>query len=133
MNIILILGITISCGDPNEDCCNGSKEVTLGESFSIKQGETIDVENSIVDITFVELVEDSLCPEDVDCVTQGTLTIQIDINGSEKTLSIGDEQNPQVAYKNYIIELEQLVFPTKQSQKDNGNSTYAVQMMVTKS
>ncbi|SMD34476.1 hypothetical protein SAMN04488029_2026 [Reichenbachiella faecimaris] len=131
-NVFWVLVVLTSCGDPNEDCCNELKKVTLGEPFSITQGETIDVDSSIIEITFTQLINDSLCPEDVECVTQGTLTIKIDINGTEKTLSIGDNQIPQVDYKNYVIELQQLVYPTKQSQKDNGNSTYAVQMLITR-
>lgn len=133
LNMIVLMLILTSCGDPNEDCCVGPKEVELGESFSINEGETIHVENSIIKLTFSDMQEDSLCPSDVTCVTEGTLMIAIDINGTARTLSIGDDQSPSTSYKDYIIELERLVYPTKLSEKENVNSTYAVQMLITKS
>lgn len=121
------------CQNPNEECCEGPKEVTLGESFSIKAGETVTIFQSAVVLTFESLVSDSLCPEDVACVTQGTLSITINVSGTEKTLSIGDKAKPVADYKDYSIELERLVYPTKQSEKDSNNSTYAVQMKITRS
>lgn len=131
----LILGLMlfqVSCQSPNDDCCDGPKEVTIGEPFSITEGESVDVESSIIELTFSELLDDTLCPSDVECVTQGTLTISVHINGTNRTLSIGDNQNSITAYKDYTIELERLVYPTKQAEKDNGNSTYAVQMLISR-
>lgn len=123
----------MSCQSPNEDCCDLPKQISLGQPFSIIQGESMEVENSIISITFEHLISDSLCPEDVECVTQGTLKISVDINGTERTLAIGDDANTQTEYRDYKIELQELVYPTKQSEKDNVNSTYAVQMLVTRS
>ncbi|MEO9805328.1 MAG: hypothetical protein ABJF04_18865 [Reichenbachiella sp.] len=127
----LILAIA-GCNDPGLDCCAGPTEVSLGEPFSITEGETVDVAASIVNIKFTQLVSDSLCPEDVECVTQGTLAIVININGTDKNLSIGDANNPQTEYKEYIIELQKLIYPTSQDEKANINSTYAVQMTITR-
>ncbi|WP_456460185.1 hypothetical protein [Reichenbachiella sp.] len=130
VGIMLILSC---CQSPNEECCDGPKEVMLGESFSIKVGETVTIAQSAVVLTFESLVSDSLCPEDVECVTQGTLSIEINISGTEKALSLGDNSKPITDYKDYSIELERLVYPTKQSEKDSNNSTYAVQMKITRS
>ena len=91
------------------------------------------VENSIIELTFNQVLSDSLCPSDVACITQGTLSISININGTDRTLSIGDKPNPVTEFKNYTIELQQLVFPTKQAEKDNSSSTYAVQMVIIRS
>lgn len=128
---VLIL-LTLGCDNPGEDCCTGPNEVSLDEPFSINEGETVNVATSIINIEFASLVSDSLCPEDVECVTQGTLVITINVNGTERNLSIGDDLDPIMNYKNYIIELQKLVYPTKQGEKANSNSTYAVQMLITR-
>lgn len=120
----------LACNDPGQDCCALPNEVGLGQPFSIAEGETVNVASSIVNITFTRLIGDSLCPEDVECVTQGSLEISIDINGTDESLSIGDANSPQVDYKNYTIELQKLVYPTKEGEKANINSTYAVQMLI---
>ncbi|WP_420580294.1 hypothetical protein [Reichenbachiella sp.] len=132
----MIVGMIIflsSCQSPNEDCCGGPKEVALGESFSIKVGETVNISQSSAVITFETLISDSLCPADVECLTLGTLSIAINVSGTEKTLSIGDNAKDVAHYKDYSIVLERLVYPTKQSEKDSNNSTYAVQMKITRS
>lgn len=123
----------ISCQGPNEDCCDGTKEVKLGESFSIKAEETVTIQQSAVVLTFESLISDTLCPDDVACVTEGTLTILMSISGTDKTLSLGDNGTSIVTYKDYTLELERLVYPTMQSEKENNNSTYAVQMKITRS
>jgi len=135
MRILSLVGLLIliaSCNNPNEDCCAGAKKVELGEPFSINEGETIDVENSIIDLTFSTVIEDSLCPNDVECVTQGTLKISVSINGTDRSLSIGDISNPTTQFNDYTIELQKLIYPVKQAEKGNSNSTYAVQMMITR-
>lgn len=130
--IFLIL-FTLGCDDPAGDCCTGPNEVNLDEPFSINEGETVKVASSILNIEFESLVSDSMCPEDVECVTQGTLVIAIDVNGTKSNLSIGDDQNSVMNYRNYTIELQKLVYPTKEGEKANTNSTYAVQMLITRS
>ena len=130
--LIIMCFINMGCQNPNEDCCNVLKEVKIGEAFSINEGETVEVQNSIIELTFSDVIGDSLCPEDVQCITQGTLSISIDINGTSRNLSIGDSQNPSTNYKDYTIELQRLVYPTKQSEKDKINSTYAIQMLISR-
>ncbi|MEO9965684.1 MAG: hypothetical protein ABJF11_07850 [Reichenbachiella sp.] len=131
LHFVLILTLT-ACTDPNEDCCGELTEVNLDEPFSINKGETVDVKSSIISITFTDLLEDSLCPDDVECVTQGTLLIAIEVNGTEKKVSIGDNAKPTAVYKNYLIELQRLVYPTNEAEKANINSTYAVQMIISR-
>lgn len=123
----------VSCDDPNPTCCDGPQQVVLGESFAIKEGETVEVENSSVNLTFSDLLDDSLCPADATCLTNGSLTITVNISGTKKTLSIGDTASPTVSYKNYTLELQRLIYPTKSDEKANSSSTYAVQMMLTRS
>lgn len=130
--VIGCIFLITSCDDPELDCCAGPKGVALSEPFSILEGETVNVESSIINMTFVRLDGDSLCPEDVECITQGTLSITIDINGTKERLSIGDASQSTVAYRNYTIELQALVYPMKEDEKANSNSTYAVQMMITR-
>lgn len=134
-SFLIISALLLACGcqSPNEDCCDIPREVIVGEPFSITEGQKLEVENSSLSITFSELISDSLCPEDVECVTQGTLKITIGINGTVKDLSIGDISNSSFKYKNYTIELQDLIYPTKQYEKDNINSTYAVQMLISES
>ncbi|UXX80550.1 hypothetical protein N7E81_05480 [Reichenbachiella carrageenanivorans] len=129
LGVVLVLA---SCDDPNPSCCDEPQLIVLGESFSIKEGETVEVESSTVTLTFSELLNDSLCPYDTTCLTNGTLAITINISGTNKTLSIGDQSLPTATYKNYTIELQRLIYPTKSDEKANNSSTYAVQMVITR-
>lgn len=124
---------SMGCDDPEQDCCAGPRGVPLGQPFSIKSGEVVHVERSIITLTFDHLVIDSLCPSDVECVKKGTLKIAININKMEYFLSIGDDENPTVDFKNYTIELQKLVYPVTSVQKSSSHSTYSVQMLITKS
>jgi len=45
----------------------------------VNEGETISIGESGIEITFVEVVEESRCPEDVVCVTAGRAIIRLDV------------------------------------------------------
>ncbi len=57
----------------------------LGQSFTLRPGETYSLTGSGVEITFVEISADSRCPETVECIIAGwvTATIIITVDGEQ--------------------------------------------------
>jgi len=59
----------------------GSKvdiEAELGQQFSLFFGETAEIKGEQLEITFVEILEDSRCPSDVNCIREGRVRCRLD-------------------------------------------------------
>ena len=73
--ILVTLAITlIGCGSKIDI------EVELGEQFALSIGDTVGVKGEQLEITFVEILEDSRCPSDVTCVWEGRVRFHLDVS-----------------------------------------------------
>ena len=74
-----------------EPCTNFS----LGEPVEIYLGETISHCEENISITFVELISDSRCPANANCIWQGMIEVKIAvaIEGKESTFQLSSEPN----------------------------------------
>jgi hypothetical protein len=118
--VILLLTLTlISCKkyDLTKD---------IGEEITIcfeEKGTIKDNENQ-VELKFIHLVEDSRCPEGVQCIWAGRAVVEIRINSTDIiTLAIGDltgaTNTPYVnfvEYNNYKITLLEVTYNKKKHQ-----------------
>ena len=87
----------------------GSIEVDLGQEFSLALGQSAVIRGENLEITFEEVIGDSRCPSDVQCVWEGRATYLIQIaDGSASyklTLSepgLSDEGGSET-YRDYQI------------------------------
>jgi hypothetical protein len=78
-----------------------------GKEISVKVNETASAGNG-VRVKFVEMVEDSRCPTDTDCVWAGNAKIKIRVtrNGRSKVLELNSNLQPKTAsFAGYIFRL----------------------------
>jgi hypothetical protein len=61
----------------------------LGEEFRLAVGQAARVEPGPVTIEFLEVVEDSRCPQDVQCIQAGRAVVSLRIDGDDVRLTVG--------------------------------------------
>ncbi len=116
--------------------CSNIEKVMQGEGFSLAAGESAAVRGEDLEITFLEVLEDSRCPENVTCVWEGRAVIQIRISTdgkSENTELVepglsGD--SPVYEYKNYVIGHRLLPYPEDAGEIDVAD--YRLMLIVVK-
>lgn len=60
--------------------CGGPTEVDLGQDFTLAFGKSAAIEGTGITVTFEDVLEDSRCPNDVDCIQAGNARIQLAVN-----------------------------------------------------
>ena len=59
-------------------CSSGTLEASLGEEFSLAIGQTASITGEDMEVTFLDVIEDSRCPKDVVCVWEGRVTCSVE-------------------------------------------------------
>ncbi len=75
------------------------RTVALGESFSVRVGESVSVSGAGVSVTFSALVSDSRCPRGAQCIQAGKAVISVAVaraGGGPVTLTL-DTDGPRSA------------------------------------
>lgn len=63
--------------------------VAFNEKVSLRPGETVMVEGQVGRLTFVEVVNDSRCPEGVDCIRAGEAVVAVELaSGNQQEVAI---------------------------------------------
>jgi hypothetical protein len=80
-------------------CCGGldSVEAELGEEFSLAIGRTASIRGDDLEITFLEVIEDSRCPREVTCVWEGRVSCSVE-------LTSGDSPQGAAPYRMVLIQ-----------------------------
>lgn len=88
--LLLILFFGLGC-QAEEPCQN----FPLEEPIEIYLGETISHCEENISLTFVELISDSRCPANANCIWQGMIEVKIAvvIEGKESTFQLSSEPN----------------------------------------
>lgn len=92
---ILLLGCVLLAA-----CTSGTAiEPTIDESFVLAQGETAVIAAQNMWITFVDVPEDSRCPENAVCVWAGNALVQLEVvrDGVELTIGLNTTEGPKSA------------------------------------
>ena len=79
-----------------------------GEEFTLKFNETarINMGGTKYEIKFVELVEESRCPPDAECVTAGAVIVKIQMEQfSTYSLGLGSGLTSSLVYESHTIRL----------------------------
>ncbi len=58
----------------------------MNTPFSLKIGESTNIDEPKIIIKFIDVLEDSRCPSDVQCVWEGTVSIEINIIYEDENL-----------------------------------------------
>lgn len=70
------------------------RSVALGEAFSVRVGESVDVAGAGVSVTYTALVSDSRCPVGVQCIQAGRAVISVTVTrpgSAPATLTLGTD------------------------------------------
>ena len=89
-----------STANPSATCKAGAtpheRGVALGQEFAIKFGEQVLLAGGDVRITFAEILEDSRCPSNVQCIWQGNAKLRLNFantrNNSTRSAEINTTQ-----------------------------------------
>jgi hypothetical protein len=117
----------LGCRDPMDD---GLKQ--LGQ-FALRLSESATTDSDPVTVTFYQIVEDSRCPTDVECVWQGdaTAVITVQANGEfTDTLHLNVEPR-EVTHGDYTIRFVDLK-PAPVSTEEIDPSDYVATFRVSK-
>jgi hypothetical protein len=128
--LMIIAGLVIA------GCGSGSGTVAPGEEFSLKIGESAAIRGEDLEVTFLEVVEDSRCPKNVQCIWAGRAVslVKIKTGGSEENLELtqpGVTEPPNsLTYRQYNITFNLLPYPEV---PDNINTDeYRLQLTISK-
>ncbi|WP_369017724.1 hypothetical protein QBE54_08240 [Thermatribacter velox] len=103
MALLLVASLSLTLG-----CTQGAR-VRPGEEFSIKVGEQVVVEGSNVRVSFQGIVEDSRCPQGMECFWEGGVIARLKIGNQEMDVEIVESQLPQEmifgAYRMVILRI----------------------------
>jgi hypothetical protein len=98
--IAALVSMAASCDKKSEGGFN------LGESFELSHGERNDCTCGALAATFTNVVEDSRCPSDVNCVWAGRVIVELEVelSGAPQTVTLSSENNEnQVTVGGYLI------------------------------
>ena len=88
--------------------------VALGQDFLVNLGESVAVTGEGLTVTYAELVADSRCPPDVQCIWAGNATIAVAMakeGGASATVQLNTMEGPKSApYSSYTAALLDLAW-----------------------
>lgn len=68
--------------------CASTPSAKLDEPFTLRAGTTTRIEGTSLRVTFVEVVNDSRCPPDVQCIWEGDATVRIRVSDQTRSEEI---------------------------------------------
>lgn len=89
------------------------KNYDTGEEFTLKFNETarINLDGQNYEIKFVELVEESRCPPDAECVSAGAVIVKIQMEQfSTYSLGLGSGLTSSLVYAEHTFRLLDVTF-----------------------
>jgi len=114
---------------------SNSKTVDLGKEFTVNFNGTVDVKGENLKIQFLDVTEDSRCPQDVQCIWAGQAKIVLSIHkNNQKNLGnyeflIQAGNSPMQKIEGYlvkIVKLEPYPVSTKNIEKNDYKATLIV-------
>ena len=113
--VIFLLALPLVCCAQADT--QPAAEVSPGQEFTLKLGQTIRVKDEGLKVKFASVVEDSRCPKGEQCIRQGSAKIRVEVaggGGEPVTLELDTEPGRQeAAHLNYAVTLVALnPYPT---------------------
>jgi hypothetical protein len=95
--------------------------VQVDQEFQLRRGQEVTIQGTNLKIKFVSVLEDSRCPEDVDCVWQGNGKVKLELKEAKKnfiSVIVNTGIAPkEVGYNKYTIKLVKLSPNNRSNQK----------------
>lgn len=105
-------------------------EVSLNQPFTINFGQEIIIKDEKLAIKFISVVEDSRCPEGMDCVWAGNARILIMLNGFT-SMEFNTAWYSESKFSNYKIKFITLS-PKRNTKRVIKSNDYVATLLVTK-
>lgn len=124
----------VGCGTNNDSNAN---VVSLNQQFTVKVGQEVRIPEEGLILTLHSVSEDSRCPEDTACISEGNAKVSINITKTGQTsTSIELNTSPAVGpaektYQTYTVKLTSLA-PNNKSGQTINSSDYIASLLVTK-
>lgn len=96
-----------------------AQKTPKSESISVKLGATETAKSSRIKANLVDILEDSRCPKDVDCIWAGRIRILVTLeakNGKSMSVEFSSDQKPSAEFAGYTITLGDIGPDHKQSE-----------------
>lgn len=123
----LIIFVAAAC---QEDGSDDPIIVSADTQFNITFDQEVSIKAENLVLKFIEVKEDSRCPDDVQCIWEGRLVITINANNQPLELSIGGKSEPIAEIEGYRVTLVDVVAPTLKSDVDAKDLDYVVALIV---
>lgn len=102
-SLFLIFGFSFLFLSCEKEVFNLNEEVSIGFNTSISV-ETSDI--GILEIRYTELLNESRCPPNVQCVWAGFVKVKLKLNDQQHVeLGLGENTLDSVIYNNHVIKL----------------------------
>jgi len=129
ISFVLFIFLLIACHRDSESSTEQNNP-KLGDSFDLKIGESVSIKNEQLNFQFVNVPEDSRCPEGAMCIWAGNAAVVIKIFNVMDT--VNTYLNPKkIDYDSYTITLLQLS-PYPKIGVPRDTTQYVAQFVVTK-
>jgi hypothetical protein len=131
LTTVLLVGVALA------GCGESAASPGLGQKFTLKVGESATIVSESLALKFDDVISDSRCPSDVQCIRAGEAEVKlIATQAGVDTALILVEQGLTsglnvVDYKNYTIEFRLTPYPV--STRQLTDSDYRLELTVTKS
>lgn len=110
-------------------------EVPMDQEFQLRAGQEIAIQGTNLKIKFASVLEDSRCPEDVECVWQGNGKVNLDLRESNKkaiSVTVNTGITPREAeFRQYTVKLIKLA-PNTRSNRTITQDQYEATVIVSK-
>jgi hypothetical protein len=129
ISFVLFIFLSIACHRDSESSTEQNNP-KLGDSFDLKTGESVSIKNEQLNFQFVNVPEDSRCPEGAMCIWAGNAAVVIKIFNVMDT--VNTYLNPkEINYDSYTITLLKLS-PYPKIGVPRDTTQYVAQFVVTK-
>jgi len=133
---IFVLGTFFACVACDEKREEAPIDNKFGQLITLKVGESSDIQEGTLAISFDKLVEDSRCPNGVDCIWQGQAKVQLLVNKTttvDLIMQAGKEALAIDTLDNYIYTLLDVSpYPDVKDELPLPEEAYIVEVQVDK-
>jgi len=130
----VVANLIVLCSTVIVGCATSQvRVVTWNTDLEVEYGERVELPSSQGEVTFAKIVQDRRCPIDAQCITGGTVIIELIYTptggeSEEIRLSLGDDADLVHSFSEFSVELKE-VTPLPWSDKPVIEKDYRVTLL----